>query len=82
VVSADALSAVESARASHDTPDDGERASTAVRAVAGTVGLACLAAGPLLWLLLPTGNGRVVAAYLGGFGLLFGAVFLRYAAVA
>lgn len=83
VLSTEGLKAMTSARG-HDTPDEseGERASTAVRAVAGVFGVACLAAGPLLWLLLPAGDGRVVAAYLGGFGLLFGAVFLRYAVVA
>jgi hypothetical protein len=86
VVSAAALDAVESARRSASTgttPDAGARAApTAVRVVAAVFGLASLAVGPALWLLLPPGAGRPVAAYLGVFGLLFGALFLRYALVA
>jgi hypothetical protein len=85
VLPADGLAAVERARTStfdadDPAPDpDAHTVSSAVRAVATMFGLACLAAGPVLWLALPPG-GRFVAAYLGVFGLLFGALFLRYAA--
>lgn len=57
-----------------------ERGPTAVRLVAATFGVACIAVGPVLWILVP--DGRLIAAYLGAFGLLFGALFVRYALVA
>ncbi|WP_372912390.1 hypothetical protein [Salinigranum sp.] len=59
----------------------GERAPRAVRAVAATFGLACLVVGPVLWILVPA-EGRLIVGYLGVFGLLFGALFVRYAVVA
>jgi hypothetical protein len=59
----------------------GERAPQAVRAVAATFGFACLAVGPVLWVLVPA-EGRLIVGYLGVFGLLFGALFIRYAVVA
>lgn len=59
----------------------GRQASTAVRVVAVGFGLAFLAAGPVLWLALPAGEGAVVALYAGSLGGLFGLVFLWYALV-
>ncbi len=82
VLSSEAVAAVRaSADESAAGSDAGERASTAVRAVAAAFGVACLAAGPVLWLVLPP-EGRLFAGYLGAFGLLFGVVFVRYALVA
>lgn len=88
VLSADALEALESSGSSRpDVPDDTSRvatrpAPTAVRVVAAALGLACLAAGPVLWLALPPDGGRLLAGCLGLFGLLFGGLFLRYAVLA
>jgi hypothetical protein len=88
VLSVDALEALESSQSSRPSPpDDASRvstrpATTAVRVVAATFGLACLAAGPVLWLALPPNGGRLLAGYLGVFGLLFGGLFLRYAVLA
>ncbi|WP_338741269.1 hypothetical protein [Haloplanus salilacus] len=49
------------------------------RLVAGLFGFGLVAAGPVLWVLLPAGDGQVVALYAGAtFGLL-GVVLLRYA---
>lgn len=53
----------------------------AVKWVAAAFGVGCLTVGPVLWFVLPDG-GQFLAWYLGAFGLLFGAVFLRYAVVA
>lgn len=85
VFSVDAFETLESSRASHaNTPDDASQSSArptpfAVRAVAASFGLACLAVGPVLWVVLHPGGGRLIAGYLGVFGLLFGGLFLRYA---
>lgn len=89
VLSGDGLDAVESMRADGvrtDAVQSGESEElkstpTAVRLVAGTFGVACVAVGPALWFVLPPGTGRLLAGYLGVFGLLFGALFLRYAVV-
>jgi hypothetical protein len=88
VLSAEALEALDSSRTSHASDRDrgGTRpvptaTPTATRAVAAAFGLACLAAGPILWLALPPDGGRLVAVYLGVFGLFFGGLFLRYAVV-
>jgi hypothetical protein len=82
VLSAAAVEALRAA-ATGDAPAEAaaERAPTAVRAIAAVFGLGCLALGPLLWTVLPA-DGRLFAAYLGLFGILFGVVFLRYALVA
>jgi hypothetical protein len=82
------LAAIEAAATTPpDAPDtDGtegaSRGPPAVRAVAATLGLVCIIAGPILWVVLPAGGGHLLAGYLGLFGLLFGALFLRYAVVA
>jgi hypothetical protein len=76
-----AATALERATA-HDPETTGRRASTAVRVVAGLFGVGFLAAGPALWLVLPPGDGRVVALYGAAVCGLFGAVFGWYALVA
>lgn len=59
-----------------DTPGRTERA------VAATFGLGCLLAGPVVWVLLPTGgDATLVVGYLTAIGAPFGIVLLRYAAV-
>lgn len=56
---------------------------TAERAVAATLGLGFLLAGPTAWLLLPAGSdATLVTGYLTLFGLPFAVVLLRYALVA
>lgn len=91
VCSGEAHDAIESVRATmdeRDTDDTGETeaegttaAPRAVRWVAAAFGVGCLLAGPVLWFLVPP-EGRLVAGYLGVFGLLFGVLFVRYAVVA
>lgn len=61
---------------SHHTPGRTERA------VAGALGLGCLLAGPIAWLLLPaSGDATLVAGYLTAIGAPFGILLLRYAVV-
>jgi hypothetical protein len=94
VCSVEAHDAIESVRASMDERDEAEtdgqtetetEATNAtprtVRWVAAAFGVGCLLVGPVLWLLVPS-EGRLFAGYLGIFGLLFGALFVRYALVA
>lgn len=66
-----------------DATGYGEEATTprAVRWVAAAFGVGCLLSGPVLWVVLPA-EGRLLAGYLGVFGLLFGTLFVRYALVA
>lgn len=94
VLSAEAHDAVESARTSetgaeHEEEPTGDVHTTprAVRWVATVLGIGCLAAGPGLWLLLSAaGSSPVFTTFLvvfgGALGVVFGAVFLRYALVA
>lgn len=49
------------------------------RLVAGLFGLGLVALGPVLWLILPPGDGQVVALYAGTMFGLFGMVLLWYA---
>lgn len=52
------------------------------RAVAATLGLGCLLAGPVAWLLLPPdGDATLVTGYLTLLGAPFGILLLRYAVV-
>jgi hypothetical protein len=91
VFSEEAHDAIESVRATtdeRDADDSGETeprdttaAPSAVRWVAAAFGVGCLLAGPVLWLVVPP-EGRLFVGYLGVFGLLFGALFVRYALVA
>lgn len=83
VLSAAGRDAVESAIAGRDDVSSGtadDRGPVAIRAVAAVFGVGCVVVGPVVWFLVP--EGRFLAAYLGAFGLLFGALFLRYALVA
>ncbi|AZH25106.1 hypothetical protein [Haloplanus aerogenes] len=53
------------------------------RAVAASLGLGCLLAGPVAWVLLPAdGDATLVAGYLTLLGAPFGILLLRYALVA
>jgi hypothetical protein len=53
------------------------------RVVATTLGLGCLLAGPVAWLLLPPGgDATLVTGYLTALGAPFGVLLLRYALVA
>jgi len=49
------------------------------RLIAGLFGLGMVALGPILWLLLPPGDGQVVALYAGAMFGLFGMMLLWYA---
>jgi hypothetical protein len=49
------------------------------RFIAGLFGLGLLAVGPVLWLVLPPGDGQAVAMYAGAMFGLFGAMLLWYA---
>ena len=49
------------------------------RTVAGLFGLGMIAIGPLLWLILPPGDGQVIALYAGAMFGLFGVMLLWYA---
>ncbi|WP_152043275.1 hypothetical protein [Salinigranum salinum] len=78
-----AIASVRSSDSATTAPGAEDHATPiAVRLVAAAFGLGCLAVGPLLWVGLPAGGGRLLAVYLGLFGLLFGALFIRYALVA
>lgn len=59
----------------------GERSTTdrTERLITVLFGLGMVAIGPVLWLLLPPGNGQVVALYAGAMFGLFGMVLLWYA---
>jgi len=48
------------------------------RLIAGLFGLGMVALGPILWLLLPPGDGQVVALYAGAMFGLFGIMLLWY----
>jgi len=63
-------------------PESSEERSTidrAERIVAGLFGLGMVAIGPLLWLVLPPGDGQVIALYAGAMFGLFGVLLLWYA---
>lgn len=78
-----AIASVRSSDSATTAPEAEDYATPiAVRLVAATFGLGCLAVGPLLWVGLSAGGSRFLAVYLGLFGLLFGALFVRYALVA
>lgn len=63
-----------------DTPNpDRSTLDRPARLVAGLFGLGLVAVGPALWLLLPPGDGQVVALYAGAMFGLMGAVLLWYA---
>jgi len=49
------------------------------RLVAGLFGLGMIALGPILWLILPPGDGQAVALYAGAMFGLFGMLLLWYA---
>jgi len=51
----------------------------AERIVAGLFGLGMVAIGPLLWLVLPPGDGQAIALYAGAMFGLFGVLLLWYA---
>jgi hypothetical protein len=51
----------------------------AERIVAGLLGLGMIAIGPLLWLVLPPGDGQAIALYAGAMFGLFGVLLLWYA---
>ncbi|AXG10542.1 hypothetical protein [Haloplanus rubicundus] len=51
----------------------------AERIVAGLFGLGMVAIGPLLWLVLPPGDGKTIALYAGAMFGLFGVLLLWYA---
>jgi hypothetical protein len=71
-----AAASVADADADHHTPGRTERA------IAATLGLGCLLAGPAFWVLLPAGgDATLVAGYLTAIGAPFGILLLRYAAV-
>ncbi|WP_435069969.1 hypothetical protein [Haloplanus sp. C73] len=71
--------------ASADAPagDGHHEAGRVERGVAAALGLGCLLAGPVLWLLLPSGgDATLVTLYLTAIGAPFGVIMLRYALVA
>jgi hypothetical protein len=73
-VVADLIESVpESSREEHPTIDRTERI------IVGLFGLGLVAVGPLLWLILPPGDGRAIALYAGAMFGLFGVLLLRYA---
>ncbi|MFC7174959.1 hypothetical protein ACFQL0_19585 [Haloplanus litoreus] len=49
------------------------------RLIAGLFGLGMVGIGPILWLILPPGDGQVVALYAGAMFGLFGLLLLWYA---
>ncbi|MGQ4557488.1 hypothetical protein [Halobellus sp. GM3] len=49
------------------------------RLIAGLFGLGMVGIGPILWLILPPGDGQVVASYAGAMFGLFGLLLLWYA---
>ena len=64
-------------------PDTSKRERSSIdrteRLIFALFGLGMVALGPVLWLLLPPGDGQVVALYAGAMFGLFGAILLWYA---
>jgi len=59
--------------------EDRSTIDRAERLVAGFFGLGMVAIGPLLWLILPPGDGQAIALYAGAMFGLFGILLLWYA---
>ncbi|SDY85765.1 hypothetical protein SAMN05216564_11219 [Halopenitus persicus] len=64
-------------------PDASKREHSTIdrteRLIVGLFGLGLIAVGPLLWLIVPPGDGQVVALYAGAMFGLFGLILLWYA---
>ncbi|MFB6122049.1 MAG: hypothetical protein ABEJ78_01140 [Haloferacaceae archaeon] len=82
VAPAEHLDSITDALSRSSTADDVASIDRQERLVAAAFGGGLLAVGPVLWVVLPLGDGHLIALYAGAAFGLFGGLLLRYVATA